>query len=109
MRYVQKGLLYLSMTLAGCAGDGPAAAASRPFKRLFVVTNQLLAPISISIDDTATLILQNGQSGPVTVSPVAQWLTWTSAKATDFNGIPIPDDIGVVRIPVAGIGDTLQI
>ena len=75
----------------------------------FIVANELLAPITIAIDDTVSLILANGASGGMTVAPNKQWLTWTSAKAADSNGAPIPDDIGQVKIRVSGIHFILEI
>jgi hypothetical protein len=75
----------------------------------FVVTNQLDAPITIAIDDTAVLILSKGASGGLTVSSAAEWLSWTSAKPTDSTGAQIPDGIGKVRRRVAGIPPVLEI
>jgi hypothetical protein len=80
-----------------------------PFQRRFVVTNRLLAPVTIAIDDTISLILSNGSSSGLTVSSKAVWLEWTSAKPADSRGLAIPDDIGQVRLPLTGIGVTLEI
>src|SRR5437588_12757900 len=88
----------LAALAGGCESDQSAASAPADSALRFVVTNQLLAPVVIAIDDTATLYLINGQSGPLAVSRKAQWLSWTSAKPTDFNGTPIPDDIGKLTI-----------
>src|SRR5438874_13780794 len=84
----------LAALAGGCESEHSAASGPVDSALRFVVTNQLLAPVVIAIDDTATLYLIGGQSGPLAVSRKAQWLSWTSAKATDFNGTPIPDDIG---------------
>jgi hypothetical protein len=96
--------------VAGCKGD-QVTTASGPgdFKLRFSVTNELLAPVTIAIDDTFALILLNGQTSGLAVSPTAQWLTWTSAKPTDANGTPIPDDIGQVKVRVSGIRSVLEI
>ena len=75
----------------------------------FIVTNQLAAPVTIAVDDTAALILFSGASSGLAVSPAAQWLTWTSAKPTDTTGTPIADDIGAVRLRVSGIRSALEI
>ena len=75
----------------------------------FIVSNQLAAPVTVSVDDTVALILFSGASSGLAVSPSAQWLTWTSAKPTDTTGTPIPDDIGAVRLRVSGIGSALEI
>jgi hypothetical protein len=95
--------------MAGCGdavgvSDHPAAAVVR-----FIVTNQLAAPVTIAVDDTVLAILASGASSGLAVSPAAQWLTWTSAKAADTTGTAIFDDINQVRIRVAGIGAALEI
>src|SRR5262252_7756593 len=89
----------LFVLAAGCRAD--SATASGPpgdFVVRFQVVNALLAPVTIAIDDTVTAILSNGKSAGLAVSPTAQWLSWTSAKPTDSTGVPIPDDIGEVRV-----------
>jgi len=95
---------------AGCKADPPTATA-RPgdFVVRFQVVNALLAPITVAIDDTVAAILSNGKSSGLAVSPTAQWLSWTSAKPTDSTGVPIPDDIGEVKVRVSGIGSVLEI
>lgn len=75
----------------------------------FVVSNQLAAPVTIAIDDTVAVVLLGGASSGLAVSPSAQWLTWTSAKPTDATGMPIPDDIGAVRLRVREIRLALEI
>lgn len=75
----------------------------------FVVTNQLAAPVTIAIDDTVVVVLPGGASSGLAVSPTAQWLTWTSAKPTDGAGLPIPDDLGVVRVRASEIRFALEI
>jgi hypothetical protein len=99
----------LVVLAGGCESDHAAASAPVDSALRFIVTNQLLAPVVIAIDDTVSLYLINGQSGEVAVSRKSQWLTWTSSKPTDFNGTPIPDHIGKVTIRVSGIGFALEI
>ncbi len=99
----------LAALAGGCESDHSTASGSVDSALRFVVTNQLLAPVVIAIDDTATLYLIGGQSGGLAVSRKAQWLSWTSSKPTDFSGTPIPDDIGKVTIRVSGIGLALEI
>jgi hypothetical protein len=100
----------LLVLVAGCKGDPPTASV-RPgdFVLRFQVVNQLLAPITIAIDDTVSAILSNGKSSGLAVSPKAQWLTWTSSKPTDSTGVPILDDVGEVKVRVSGIGPVLEI
>lgn len=75
----------------------------------FEVTNNLIAPVTILIDEKPYVAV-NGSSGTkLTVSSQAQWLVWRSAKPMDENGVPIPDDIGDIRIPIAGINRELAI
>jgi hypothetical protein len=75
----------------------------------FQVTNDLIAPVTVAIDGTPVAILSSGKGAPLTVSSSAQWLTWTSAKPAGADGVPIPDHIGEVKIPVSGIGGVLEI
>lgn len=100
----------LLVLVAGCKGD-PVTATGRPgdFVVRFQVVNALLSPVTIAIDDTVAAILSNGKSSGLAVSPTAQWLSWTSAKPTDSTGVPIPDDIGEVKVRVSGIGSVLEI
>ena len=76
---------------------------------LVFVTNNLIAPVSISVDGTPHAILWNGQTTALAVSRTAQWLTWQSAKPMDAQGRVIPDDIGDIRVPVAAIRGVLEI
>jgi hypothetical protein len=103
------GAAILIALAGGCESDHAAASAPVDSALRFIVTNQLLAPVVIAIDDTVNLYLINGQSGGVAASRKAQWLTWTSSKPTDFDGTPIPDDIGKVTVRVSGIGFALEI
>jgi hypothetical protein len=95
--------------VAGCASDRGTASGPGNSVVRFLVTNELLAPVTIAIDDTVSVILTNGKSSGLAVSPTAQWLTWTSAKPTDSNGAAIPDDIGQVKLRVSGIRFVLEI
>jgi hypothetical protein len=94
--------------LCGCAGEvrlstGPL----QPYQ--FEVTNRLLAPITIAIDDNVTAIIRNGNSTGIIAASSAQWLTWTSAKPADMHGAEIPDDIRKQRIGVPAIRLALEI
>jgi hypothetical protein len=93
--------------LAACRGDAitPAAEASR---LSFVVSNALVAPVTLAVDGAPALILSAGRSGTLTVAPTAR-VTWTAAKPTDASGRPIPDDVGEVRLPVPTASATVEI
>jgi len=93
---------------AACEGGG-AAATTTPFAVRFTVTNDLAAPVTISVDTMTVAILMDGKSTTLTVPSTAVSLSWTSAKAAGSNRLAIPDDIGDVKIPVAAIGTALDI
>ena len=84
--------------------SGPAE-----FPVRLIVNNNLIAPVTMSVDGIPLLGLQSGKSSGLTVSSTAQWLTWKSAKPMDSEGRPIPDDIGEVKIAIAGINHVLEI
>ena len=99
------GLLFL----AAACGSGRDASAPAEFPVRLVVSNSLVAPVTMSVDGVQALGLQSGRSSGLTVSSKAQWLTWMSAKPMDAHGQPIPDDIGEVKIAVASISRDLEI
>jgi len=112
MHSIRRVTVTLSLALlSACGGDtpSPTSVGNIPFQRRFVVTNRLLAPITIWIDDSLSVILSNGRSSGLAVASDAVWLKWTSAKPADSHGTAIPDDIGQVRLPLTGIGLTLEI
>jgi hypothetical protein len=98
----------LAVLVAACEGGG-ATAGPGEFPVRFVVANALIAPVTVSIDGVAYIVLTSGRSSGLTVSSRAQWLTWTSAKPMDAAGRPIPDDLGEVKIAVSGINGVLEI
>lgn len=100
--------LVVSFTLlAACSGEstmpvppiGPVT---------FVVENDLIAPITISLDGSPYVIVSSGRATPITV-PASSRVTWTSAKPADAHGQKIPDEIGDVRLNVAAVGGSLEI
>ncbi len=97
------------VTLAAACGGSRGPTDSGDFPVRFLVSNALVAPVTIFIDGTTTAILTSGKDVGLTVSSKAQWLTWTTAKPTSADGVPIPDDIGEVRIPISGINGALEI
>ena len=96
------------LLIGGCSGD--VRLDTEPTHLFqFVVTNRLLAPITVAIDDNVTAIITNGKTTGITAASSAQWLTWTSAKPADVHGAEIPDDIRKQRIGVPAIGVALEI
>jgi hypothetical protein len=102
-----RGLIATALLVVACS-DG-ATSAQGDFMVRFLVSNALIAPVTVSIDGTAYAILTTGKSTQLTVSSRAQWLTWTSAKPAGSDGLPFLDDIGEVRIPISGINGALEI
>jgi hypothetical protein len=110
----ETGVELARLTLAGallvaCQGSDSALAPSGAYRVTFAVSNMLIAPVTISIGGSPYAVIGGGSSMSLTVPADAQWLTWTSAKPKDQNGNLIPDDIGVVRVSVAGINRELDI
>src|SRR5437762_2761801 len=100
-------VLVCLLTLVACWGDSNLTLPNdAPVQ--FVALNELLAPVTISVDGQPYVILSTGRSTALTVSS-AKRLTWTSAKPADADGQPIPDDIGDVQVAVPGINRTLEI
>ena len=102
-------LALLGAVVVGCQGGDSTVAPAGNYRVTFTVSNLLIAPVTITVDGTPYAVIDGGASTSLTVSADAQWLTWTSAKPKDAEGNLIPDDIGVVRIPVAGIYRELDI
>lgn len=98
----------LMVLVAACESDR-ATAGSAEFPVRFLVFNELVAPVTISIDGVPHIGLRPGENAGLAVPSTAQWLTWTSAKPMDASGQPIPDDIGEVRIAIGGINRALEI
>jgi hypothetical protein len=100
--------LLLLIVVVGCQSD-TGMLGVHDFPVSFDVSNGLIAPVTVFIDGAPYAVLGAGGSIPLTVSSRSQWLTWTSAKPKDAAGELIPDDIGEVRVSVAGINHTLEI
>lgn len=96
------------LLIVGCSDDVRLSTdPTYPFQ--FAVTNRLLSPITVAIDDNVTAIITNGRTTGITAASSAHWLTWTSAKPTDSHGAEIPDDIRTQRIGVPAIRRGLEI
>jgi hypothetical protein len=98
----------VGVLVAGCQSDGGSLAPSNA-PVTFTVANSLIAPVTILIDGAPYALLDRGASSSLTVSSRSEWLVWTSAKPKDANGVLIPDDIGEIRVSLAGINRTLEI
>ena len=110
MRALQRLPLLLASALScGCSEGVGSLIEPSPYNFQFVVTNRLLAPITVGIDDSVTAIISNGSSTGITAASSAAWLTWTSAKPTDRRGVAIPDDIGKQRVGRPAIRLQLEI
>lgn len=94
--------------LAACTAPRDVAGPAQ-YPLRFIVSNDLVAPVTVSVDGVPQLGLQAGKSSGLTVQSTAQFLTWTSAKTMDANGRVIPDDIGEVRIAVASVNHEVEI
>jgi hypothetical protein len=99
----------LAVALLAACGDGSGASGPNTHQVSFVVTNDLVAPVTVAVDGTAQVILSSGGSAPITVPSTAQTLTWTSAKPLDSQRRQIPDDIGEVVVPISRIRSELEI
>lgn len=94
--------------LSACGSDAtPTTFNGFPVR--FIATNALAAPVTIAVDGEPLATLSAGQSRGITVSSKQRSVTWTSAKPTDSRGVPIPDDIGEIAVPVGSLGSTLEI
>jgi hypothetical protein len=74
----------------------------------FIAVNDLIAPVTISVDGSPYAIVSSGRTTPLTV-PAGTRLTWTSAKPADAFGQKIDDEIGDVTVNVSAINGALEI
>jgi len=102
-------LTMLVLFLAAACGSTRDTSDPGQYQVRMIVSNSLIAPVSVSVDGVPQLGLQGGKSSGLAVPASAQWLTWTSAKPMDSQGQPILDDIGEVRVAVAAINGDLEI
>jgi hypothetical protein len=105
--HLRRLMVPLAVLGAACGSDRTAAPGEFPVR--LIVSNSLIAPVTISIDGIPFLGLKSGGSSDITVSSTAQWLTWISAKPLDSQGRLIPDDIAEVKLAVLGINRVLEI
>lgn len=102
-------LTLIGALVAGCRGGDSTLSGPATSPLTFNVSNSLIAPITVWVDGSAYAMIDGGSGMSLTVPSGTQWLTWTSAKPKDADGNRIPDDIGEVRVAVAGINRELAI
>lgn len=99
----------LGVGLLACGGDGRSTFEPGDGLVRFTVTNDLAAPITMSLDGSPYMGIAPGASSGVAIPVSARRLTWISAKTTDAAGTPIPDDIDTVVVSVGGVQSVLEI
>lgn len=104
--FVSLSLALLAL-LDGCGSDS-AMLGVPTGKVTFLAVNNLIAPVTISVDGSPYVILSNGRTTQITL-PASTQLTWTSAKPADAEGQMIPDEIGVEHVDVGSISGTFEI
>ena len=108
IRLAGRSAILLAAMAISCRSED-VTSGGEEFPVRFVVSNALIAPVTISIDGVPHVILTAGRSTGITVPSTAQWLTWTSAKPMDAVGRPIPDDVGDIKVAISGINSVLEI
>lgn len=101
------GALCVALVMA-CDGS-KVTAEPEEFQVHFEVLNYLIAPIHIAVDGAPYMSMFGGTMSTVIVSSHAERVSWISAKPTDENNVPIPDDIVEQEVAVAGINKQLEI
>src|SRR5437660_1198691 len=74
----------------------------------FIAANDLVAPVTLSVDGSPYAILSFGRTTQITL-PANARLTWTSSKPADAHGEMIADEIGVIKVDVSAITGALEI
>lgn len=74
----------------------------------FLVANDLIAPVTITVNGSPYAILSTGRSMQLTL-PATTRLVWTSAKPADSYGNRIDDQVGDITVNVAAINGTLEL
>jgi hypothetical protein len=97
------------VALGTACDSNHATSPAIPFAMRFSVINDLVSPVTISVDSVPYLILPGGKTASLTMPSTAKSLTWISAKAAGSNRAMIPDDISEVKVSIAGIGTALDI
>src|SRR5436309_6982048 len=80
------------VTISAACGRTPVSPEAPGFTVRFSLSNQLLAPVTLSVDGVPHVGLLGGGRTNVGVPSTAKWVSWTSAKPAGPTGVPIPDD-----------------
>src|SRR5258708_35162030 len=87
----------------------PVSTAGPVYTIRFSLSNQLLAPVTLSVDGEPHVSLLGGGSANVAVPSTARWLSWTSAKPAGADRVPISHDLREVKVSVAGLSTATEI
>lgn len=98
--------LLLILVLGACQGE--ATSAPNDSQVAFSVVNDLIAPVTITIDGSPYAIVGGGGSIQLRL-PANTRLVWTSAKPADSHGNKIDDQVGDITVNVAAINGTLEL
>jgi hypothetical protein len=93
--------------LAACGGENGFAGPNDGLVT-FTVANDLIAPVTITVNGSAYAIVSSGRSLQLTL-PATTRLVWTSAKPADAVGNKIDDQVGDITVAVAAINGTLEL
>ena len=99
-------VLLTAVVLGACGGDG-GVAAPNDGAISFIAANELIAPVTITVNGSPYAILGSGRSMQLTL-PANTRLLWTSAKPADAFGNKIDDQVGEITVAVAAINGTLE-
>ncbi|HEU4994882.1 MAG TPA: hypothetical protein VFT29_08680 [Gemmatimonadaceae bacterium] len=107
-RLTTVGAILLIAQASACNGES-VAGATAAIPETFTVFNNLIAPVTISLDGKPYLWVDAGGSTSFSMPSTTQRLTWVSAKPLDAHGTPIFDDIGSVTISLGASSHQLNI
>lgn len=97
-----------SVVALGACGGGVAELPTQTGPVTFIAANDLVAPVTLSVDGSPYAILSFGRTTQITL-PANARLTWTSSKPADAHGEMIADEIGVIKVDVSAISGALEI
>jgi len=95
------------LVLGACVGE-VMSPAPNDSPVTFLVANDLIAPVTITVDGSPYAIVNSGGSMQMTL-PATTRLVWTSAKPADSHGNKIDDQVGDITVSVAAINGKLEL
>jgi len=101
------GVLLTIAVLGACGGES-GISGPNDGSVTFNVANDLVAPVTITVNGSAYAIISSGGSMQLTL-PASTRLVWTSAKPADALGNKIDDQVGEITVAVAAINGTLEL